>query len=321
VGAIDLEEGGRFLVDELAGDGRAVEVVAIARPAASQSKVQSLPLSPVFDRKLSIADFPFLSSHVMNGVPVLPFAFIAEWLAHTALHGHPGLHFHGLDAMRIYKGVLLREPETPVTLLAGKAVRSGGLYMVHAELRGPDAVLHASADVVLAGQLPTAPAALAEFAVQPYPRTIEKCYRDILFHGPEMRFIRTVQGCSEAGIVATTAAALPPKSWMRRPWRDEWLSDPAALDAAFQAMILWTCERQGAASLPSFVGRYRQFRRMPVSGCVVRAKVNKAVDGLVIADMDFLGHDGALAARLEGYECTVDRSLNEAFRRNEVAVG
>ena len=108
---------------------------------------------------------------------------------------------------------------------------------------------------------------------------------------------------------------------MRQPWRDAWLCDPAALDAAFQAMILWTCEKLGAASLPSFAGRFRQYRRMPEAGCVIRAKVTKATEGLAGADMDFLDPSGALAARLEGYECTVDKSLAEAFRRNAVTAG
>jgi acyl transferase domain-containing protein/NADP-dependent 3-hydroxy acid dehydrogenase YdfG len=323
VGVIGLEEGGEFLVRELAGEGRAVEVVAIARPAAASpsGQVQAAELSPVFERRVSVADFPFLSSHVINGTPVLPFAFIAEWLAHTALHGHPGLHFHGLDGLRIFKGVLLKEPEYAVTLSAGKAVKTGGDYIVRAELRGPGSVLHASADVVLAGKLPAAPAAMPDFPLQPYARTVEKAYRDILFHGPDLRFIRSVAGCSQSGIVVHAAQALPPKNWMRQPWRDAWLLDPAALDAAFQAMILWTCEKRGAASLPSFVGRYRQYRRMPDSGCVIRAKVTKSADGLVGADIDFLDHGGALAARLEGFECTVDKSLGEAFRRNAAAVG
>jgi hypothetical protein len=278
-------------------------------------------MSLVFERKVSVADFPFLASHIINGAPVLPFAFIAEWLAHTALHGQPGLHFHGLDGMRIYKGVLLKEPEYPVTLLAGRAVKTDGFYTVRTELRGPGAVLHASADIILAAKLPAAPAVMPDFPLQPYARTVEKAYRDILFHGPDMRSIRSVAGCSQAGIVVHAGQALPPKNWMRQPWRDAWLADPAALDAAFQAMILWTCEKLGAASLPCYAGRYRQYRRMPESGCVIRARVTKSTDGLAGADMDFLDHAGVLVARLEGYECTVDKSLGEAFRRNTVTVG
>jgi acyl transferase domain-containing protein/NAD(P)-dependent dehydrogenase (short-subunit alcohol dehydrogenase family) len=323
VGVIGLEEGGRFLVRELSSESRAVEVVAVARPssAASAGEGRASELAPVFERRISAADFPFLSSHVINGLPVLPFAFIAEWLAHAALHGQPGLHFHGFDALRIFKGVLLKEPEYPVALLAGKASKTDGGYVVRTELRGPGAVLHASADIVLAGRLPAAPVSMPDFPLQPYPKTAERAYRDVLFHGPEMRFIHSVTGLSQSGIVVRAAAALPPKSWMRQPWRDAWLSDPAALDAAFQAMILWTCEKLGAASLPSYVGRYRQYRRMPEAGCVIRAKVTKATDGLAGADMDFLGPSGALAARLEGYECTVDKSLGEAFRRNAVTAG
>ncbi|MDD5629423.1 MAG: SDR family NAD(P)-dependent oxidoreductase, partial [Elusimicrobia bacterium] len=323
VGVIRLEEGGRFLVRELSGPCRAVEVVAVARPVAARpaGRPPAADLAPVFDCKISVADFPFLASHVINGTAVLPFAFIAEWLAHAALHGQPGLHFHGLDGLRICKGVLLQSPEYPVTLCAGRAVKSDGGYVVRTELRGPGSVVHACADVVLAARLPAAPAAMPDFPLQPYARTVDKAYRDILFHGPDMRFILSVAGCSQSGIVVHARRALPPKNWMRQPWRDAWLADPAALDAAFQAMILWTCEKLGAPCLPSFAGSYRQFRRLPEAGCVIRARIIKSTECSAGADLDFLDHAGALAARLEGCEFTVDKSLAEAFRRNAVAAG
>ena len=42
-------------------------------------------------------------------------------------------------------------------------------------------------------------------------------------------------------------------------------------------MILWSVERSGAGSLPTFVGRYRQFRRaFPADGVRVVARVTQA---------------------------------------------
>jgi len=331
VGVIGLEEGGMFLEQELFRDNRAIEVVVVAktgRTAAAQelrsSQAPAVLPSPetTFERRLSLEDFPFLISHVINGVPVLPLAFIAEWLAHAALHDNPGLLFAGFDALRVYKGVLLREPGYPVALLSSKAARRDGTYSVKTELRGgKDSVLHASAEIILAQRLAAAPVPLEKFPLKPYPKTIEQCYRDVLFHGPDMRGVLSVAGFSNEGIVLNAAAGLPPRNWMRRPWRDAWLADPMALDAVFQGMILWTCEALAAPSLPSFIGRYRQFQSVyPGTGCQIRAKARKAADGLAAADIDIQDHAGALVARLEGYECTADKSLSAAFRRNQAGV-
>ena len=41
-------------------------------------------------------------------------------------------------------------------------------------------------------------------------------------------------------------------------------------------------------------------------------------DTRVVADIEFLDEHGALVARLDAYECVVDASLNQAFRRNQI---
>ena len=56
---------------------------------------QSLPVA--FERALSLDNHPVLAAHVIDGRAVLPMALTVEWLAHAALHGNPGLAFHGLD--------------------------------------------------------------------------------------------------------------------------------------------------------------------------------------------------------------------------------
>jgi hypothetical protein len=148
---------------------------------------------------------------------------------------------------------------------------------------------------------------------------MEKAYGEILFHGEEMRFIRSVAGFSEKGIIFDAAASLPPGSWLRQPLRDRWLADPAALDAAFQGMILWTFENSGACSLPNSAASYRQFGAFPAGGVRVSARVTRSAGHSAVADIDFTDDKGILVARMEGYESTVDKSLNAAFRKTKLA--
>ena len=123
-----------------------------------------------------------------------------------------------------------------------------------------------------------------------------------------------VKALSDSGIEVFVSAALPPKQYLAKPWRDRWVADPAALDAAFQAMIIWTYDTLGAPSLPTFFKSYRQYAAFPTMGVTIRCRA-KGRDGAAEADVDFLDAQGRVVARMMGYECTVDASLSKAFAR------
>jgi acyl transferase domain-containing protein/acyl carrier protein/NAD(P)-dependent dehydrogenase (short-subunit alcohol dehydrogenase family) len=315
VGVIGLEAGGEHLVAELRGSGPAETLVLAALPGAKAA----LPVS--FERDITLEGYPFLASHVLNGRAVLPLALSAEWLAHAALHANPGFVFTGFDDLRVAKGLVVRRgAATTVKAHAGPAEKRDGSFVVSAELRGEGGSLHVSAKVLLAPKRPSAPAASLKVSGPAYARSIDRAYGEVLFHGADMRFILAVPHCGPEGIVVESKTALPPASWARQPIRDRWLTDPAALDAAFQAMILWTESQMGAPSLPAYAARYRQYAEsFPANGVRVVVKAVKRADGLAGADMEFVDERGALVARMEGFECAADASLAGAFRRNALA--
>jgi hypothetical protein len=101
--------------------------------------------------------------------------------------------------------------------------------------------------------------------------------------------------------------------------RDRWLTDPAALDAAFQALILWTFDNSGACSLPNSAASYRQYAPFPAGGSRLAARVTRSAEHACAADIDFTDGKGKLIARMTGYESTVDPALNSAFARKELS--
>jgi hypothetical protein len=332
VGLIQPEAGASYLADELRASSDAVEVVLLAggAPLPAEPVAPSAPALPpalptAFERVLDLASYPVLRSHVFDGRPVLPMALILEWLAHAGLHQNPGLVFHGCDDLRVLQGVTLDGPAVAVRVGAGKAVKRDGLLVAPAELRStrPDGreVLHARAEVVLAADLPAAPAAREVGPLPPAGLTPQEVYREgLLFHGPDLQGLERLEGCDEGGIAGVVRAAPPPAEWLRQPLRQRWLADPLVLDGAFQLMILWALERRGAAGLPCHVRRYRQWRRnFPAGGARLAAAVTRATDLHALADLDFLDEDGRLVARMEGYECVIDPNLGRAFRRNQLA--
>jgi NAD(P)-dependent dehydrogenase (short-subunit alcohol dehydrogenase family)/acyl carrier protein len=360
VGLIPLDEGGTFVVQELSAPGRAVEVIALGKvrsgiksdssvvPASAAVRpgsgavpnpiVRSVvpppltnfpaaaELSLVFERAVDLPTHPVLRSHVIDGRAVLPMALHMEWLAHAALHGNPGLVFHGFNEMRVTNGVMLEDGATStVRVYAGKAVkRDSGLFHAPVELRGKRRdgrdVIHSRGEVVLTASLPKAPLFDRTPEVQPYPHPLDEIYRYFLFHGADLHGIERVEGMAEAAFVGTAYPAPTPGEWMTSPLRGGWVMDPLVLDTSFQMMILWSYAQHGAGSLPCFAGRYRQYRRAFPAGPVrVVVRVTRDNGSFARADIDYLDPmDGNVIAQIQDYECVIDPQLNQAFRRNQL---
>ena len=106
---------------------------------------------------------------------------------------------------------------------------------------------------------------------------------------------------------------------MQYPARSGWVADPLVLDASFQMMILWSQAQHGAGSIPSFAGRYRQFRRaFPQAPVRVVIRVTRDNGTFARADIDYLDPDGQVIAQMQDYECVMEKTLNQAFRRNQL---
>jgi NAD(P)-dependent dehydrogenase (short-subunit alcohol dehydrogenase family) len=355
VGLIPLADGGVFAIQELNMGGRAAEVVAMGkvRPApksdstaapgaainrtAAPAFPASAPLVPptnpptselnfVFERTVDLETHPVMRSHVIDGRAVLPMALHMEWLAHAALHGNPGLLFHGFNEMRVTNGVMIEEghPST-VRAMAGRATKVDKMFHVPVELRGKRRdgrdVIHSKAEVILAATLPKAPFAQTAPELQPYPHPLDEIYRYFLFHGPDLHGIEKADGVSEVAFVGSVFPAPTPAEWFREPLRTAWVTDPLVLDASFQMMILWSYTQHGSGSLPCFAGRFRQYRRMfPNAPIRVVIRITRDNGSFARADIDYLdAADGTVIAQIQDYECVIDPQLNQAFRRNQLA--
>ncbi len=327
VGLIPLEGGAKACLAELAASGPAEVVLSVDRGGAPLPQAPSAPpplravtrkLGFAFERDLALEKHAVLRSHVLGGRPVVPLALSMEWLAHAALHGSPGLQFHGFTDLRVLRALAIGESLARVKVLAGAAERKGDGFEVLVELRSESSegeVVHARANALLAERMPQAPRfeARADVASRPYPRSIDEAYESVLFHGDALRGIDEVLGLSAQGIVAHLRAAPAPEKWVSEPWRTAWVADPLVLDACFQLAILWCREERGALSLPAHVESYRQFRAFPRAG--VRATLLHRKNGAhsAVSDIVLTDEQGLVVARFDGYECVVDASLEAAF--------
>jgi NAD(P)-dependent dehydrogenase (short-subunit alcohol dehydrogenase family) len=330
VGLIPLQAGADYLVREMSTPaGGPVEIVILGpdpKDAAERGKIKAParidpPMNLAFERTLDVASHPVLGAHVIKGQAVLPTALIIEWLAHAAMHENPGLCFHGFDDLRILKGVTIATRESlSIQVLTGPLVSRGGVDLVPAELRS-GGVVRARASILLTAKLPVASPAAAPAVAQPYSSGNQGIYTDgRLFHGPALHGLKAIEGWSAEGIIAQSAAAPAAAAWLEHPLRSAWLADPLALDAAFQLMILWCFEARGIGSLPTGITRYRQYARtFPQAGTRIQIRVSHAAEHSATAAIEFLDPAGRLVARMDGYQCVLDATLEKSFADHHLA--
>ena len=322
---ISLQAGTDYLMQELAQTGP-VELVLLGSEVQAQNrsapagKVENNNLSLAFARRLTIEDYPVLKSHVMNGKAVLPLALIAEWLVHGAIHDNPGLSFIGINDLRVLKGVVLEPGEgIDLQIMTAPSRIKGDEDRITVELRSSH-VVHARAQIVLGQSHTQAEQADPIKITENYPFADGEYYKNgQLFHGADLQGIASVQACSGQGIIGQAKAAPAPSKWMVQAVRSSWLADPLILDSAFQMMILWSFHNSGAACLPTMIGKYRQYRRgFPRDGARIKISIQDSNRHNATATVEFLDDDDKLIAHMEDYECVIDVSLNEAFKRNRL---
>jgi len=291
---------------------------ALVKPAPIVKKHQ-LALS--FEREIDIHQYPILQSHVIDGKPVVPLALMTEWFAHGALHENPGLVLHGLDDIRVMKGIRMEQDNKLIRLMAGKIHKNGEYYEVALELRdgkmsGQD-ILHAKAKAILGANLAVAPSYQFSktMVAKAYTRKIKEVYDKVLFHGAQLHGIRKIVSCSSRGMVAHITTAPAPAEWMSAPLRNQWIADPLVLDCAFQMATVWCFEEKGVVSLPSYGASYRQYcDRFPSGGVTVVLEIEEVSNRRMRGNFTFLDTEDGIVARMNGYEAIMDASLFKAFK-------
>ena len=277
-----------------------------------------------FKREIDINRYPILKSHVLGGVPVVPFALITEWLGHGALHDNPGLYLQAIENIRLFKGIRLEDGKKMIRLMTGKTRKNNGFYEIDVEIRdgvknGRD-IIHTRGKAVLTSVLAGPPAfdlASRLSGVPAYPRKPADVYEKLLFHGCDLQGIQRIIGLSDQLMIAELASAPLPHEWIVEPTRSRWISDPLVLDSAFQMATIWCHEKLGMVSLPSFSQSYRQYcRQFPSEGITAVLEIRHSGTHKMTGDFTFLDDKNTVVAELKGYEAVADESLTEAFHQN-----
>ncbi|HSL61553.1 MAG TPA: SDR family NAD(P)-dependent oxidoreductase [Desulfotignum sp.] len=332
VGLIPAQAGAAQMIQEMAGpDPAHTEIVITARPL-DHKKTKPPVMTRVLEMTVSRETVPVITAHRINHAPVVPFALLAEIMAHAAEKNNPGLVFAGLDDMRLLKGV--RPVDDPVTLgiNLGKCTPNDTGYTAPASLtsghENGQTRTHAVAVAILKNQLPDPPVLSSwhRMDLTPSRLTPPEAYDRVLFHGRDLQAITAITGISDKGIEVIAARAPAPAQWFHTPLQPTWVTDPLLLDAAFQAAILWTWETRGQVCLPSFLASFRIYSSFCRSGQAesgsgqpddavhILFTVNENTDRQIRGYFTFFNAQRTVVASIMGFEAVVDGSLHEKFK-------
>jgi acyl transferase domain-containing protein len=291
---IPIAEGARRFVDELAGSPDEVETVVGG--AVSEGPLGAGPGGGGTRVELTVsrASMPVLDHHRVAGRPVVPVAMAIEWMARAARAARPEATSLALRDVRVLRGIKLEHFENGGDRFAVTCTPKGDDLAI--ELRGAGGALHYSATLG-ASAAATTSSAQAPGALRPWAAG---GFYDghLLFHGPAFQVIRTVDGVSREGLIATLDGARA-RGWQAGAWR----TDPAVVDGALQLALLWAREVLGGATLPMAVGGFEGVREGLADGAtraVLRARevhASRAVCDVVLEDAA-----GSAIAVLRGVE-------------------
>ncbi len=331
ISVIKLDEGAAAFLREVCQPARkaSVEVVlghgfeAIAQPKVASATAPTAALTKFYSQTITDTAWPFLTSHMLAGKEVLPLAMSLELMAHAAMLNNPGLTFHGVEDLRVMKGVIVDEKQT-VTLdvLGCASVKQDGLFRCTTETRVEGANTPNARGVVLltesyASALPEAPK-LIDADLAAVVMTGEDVYRDILFHGKQLQGIVTICSITDNGLTLIATASPKPSAWMTSPLRPIWLTDPLSVDVALQAGIVWAARKKHMPGLPTAIASVTRYTSTTPGTSTVHVfectsnEPNHIVGNITIYERTSL----KAIMKLTDVEWTVDASLAQAYGKD-----
>ncbi len=257
---------------------------------------------------------PILRDHVLKD-PVLPMAMSLEFLAQAASDMFPNLSLTSINDLKVHHG--LSFPDGPAELhlecedislsdVEGRAVRIRA-YEVSKDKK----ILSYEATVRLGLSHATPedpPSGLDKDRIK---INIDDAYDRYLFHGPSLKCVRSIEGISGNGLVATIKTSVPKDLVVDSPYSD-WLTDPRVLDGMAQLGLIWLGETQGCIGIPQELKEYVQLQ--PFDGSEVRCylkidELNKAAFSTSV-DFWFTNDDEDVLAYGRGWKAIFNESFN-----------
>ncbi len=257
----------------------------------------------------------YLQDHYLDDVPVLPAAVALEIMSEAVAHSWPEYFIVQACDCKLLKGIQLKEPDPELRVVLSPPTYNDNGFQVNVAIESEKnngkrqihyrSILHL--DKQFPGGIKNRPILHTEKMV-----SIEKAYNEWLFHGPKFQVIQKIYGLSEGGCRAYLRSSLP-EQWLKRVknGHNQWIFDPAVVDAAAQMAILWTRSFRNETALPTRFGRIVRYSEQLPEQLYMQFTINSSDEFHSIhANVSFSDGDDNVLLLIEDMECVSSSELN-----------
>lgn len=305
---IDLQQGARWFVEELAQPDDVLVVLGEGRELSQVDSIQTGQHR--FDVLLNAKQQPQLLDHTVNSRVVLPMVQVIEWFVRAVEEVISAPQAIAMQDVQVLSGIKLEnfaEQQVQLQIVlteTGPRRFEASLFDAQGKPCYRAVVdLAAGDDQVVQGfAKPMLPLAA-------WPIDSREAYGEHgLFHGPAFQVIHALGSLGEDGGLVKINSDVD-QHWLGAPFH----SQPALLDGCLQLPVLWGRCLYQQHNLPIRIKHIRWFRHTPVQGMVdCSARISRH-DKELQSDMLAVDAAGRTVLMLEGVEHIVYALTSEAL--------
>ena len=248
---IPLQEGARAFCDELTYEnGENAEVIigpSLPEGGFTIFKETEKEYTLLINRKA----FPYLESHQLKGVVVVPATVAVDWMLRGAKAFMPFNNIDRIENIKVLKGIQPIGYNNDANSIIKIQCKKENEH-IQATLLSVNNKIHYTSNVFYKEKSEDRPAktidAFRGINMEVWPFDAEEAYSKYLFHGEYLQVIKELLNVSANGASATLIGGKD-LNW---PY-EYYLIDPALLDGGLQMQLLWGFLQSGKYSLPTYI--------------------------------------------------------------------
>ncbi|MBQ61044.1 MAG: hypothetical protein CMQ19_03105 [Gammaproteobacteria bacterium] len=266
---IPVDDGACLFADEVTGkNGDCVEILYGGMPGEDGGGINAEIKQMAI--RVHSSYHPQISSHLIQGKPVVPLAMVNEWCLSIASALNPSVREMSVRDLSVVKGIQLEAFDGLGDWLNINVKASNTAGLLKIEVTDTSGVVHYQLSIELGSeslhdqknnseQAPESSAVQETVEMEQWEWTPKRIYEEFLFHGEKLQVVKQLLGVSADGC----------KGMLQMPdvkgvdWR------VAMLDGGLQLALLWERHRSGFASLPTRLGHLHWYMTEKLEGPVV----------------------------------------------------